>query len=145
MASTYQIKVHWYDERMVFDRIPVATASVIAYGDLVTVESNSLALLDSADDDQYFCGIALGASASGETATIPVAMGDVVGEGFMASAAYRFGAGIKYEDTSDNGELVADGSANTIGFVVSDNSSSTTSAKIRFNAFELGKYFTVSA
>jgi len=142
MASTYQVKVHWYDERSVISSIPVTSATVVAVGDMVAVESNELTLVDAAANDSVFCGIALGISAAGETAAIPVAVGDVIGDVTVASAAYRFGAGLT---ASTDGSFADDAGANTICFVISDNTSADTTATVRFNATELKKYYAISA
>jgi len=143
MASTYPLKIRNYDASRVVS-LPPASAAVIVPGDLVTIESNALNLLDSADDDQYLCGVSLGISASGSTTDIDVCYGWVKGTAQMLSGTYRFGANVMYYNTSDDGTLTA-ASGEDIGYVIDDSSVARTEADIVVDAFNLSKYWDINA
>ena len=108
-----------YDEGAL-DRasLPVASATVIRKGDLISLESNKAVLLDDATEDATFAGISESESASGETDDITVLRRCIV-EITVGSATYDYGNGLKYNagDADNAYDFVADAGADTIMWI----------------------------
>lgn len=76
MATSSNVVVKEYDELTVV-KMPVASGTVIAYGDLIKSSSGIAAVLDSSANT-YFVGVALDGSESGSVASIAIATNAVV-------------------------------------------------------------------
>ena len=121
--------------------LPVGDINILR-GDLTSLESNTIVAMDLVTEDATFAGCAGGQKNAGQSvpAQIVVFASGVV-KIDATEAAYEATAGLKY--AGDN-TVVADGSANTIGFVWRKKPT-TTRIKMYFNVPALGKLFTVSA
>lgn len=113
--------------------LPVGSVAVDT-GDLVTLESNAIVLMDRANvEEVLFVGICGGKR--GRTGDmLPIYTRCIISID-VTSATYGLGNGLKY--TSKN-TLVADGDADTIGWAFEDNSSSSSRILVYINVPELG-------
>jgi len=142
MASTYQIKVRNYEEDKVVSLTPDST-EVLARGDIVTWESNTVKLVDAEADDATWIGVCLGASATGVTEKVDICYGWVKGTATMVSGTYRFGDNIKYYT---GGSMTAGGGTNDFGYIIDDSAVTTrTSAEVVLDAYNLSKFFDINA
>jgi len=142
MSATYQgkLRIDLAPDEHVW--LAPASATVIKAGEFLTWESNLVAIVDDPTDDVYFIGMALGASANGETDKIPITPA-FIADVTVASAAYDLGAGLKF---AADGSLEADGGADTVAHVWDYSSATVTSLRARFDArAKLAKFLTVSA
>lgn len=142
MANTYQgtLRIDLAPDEHLWLAIP--SAVVIKPGEFVTWESNAVAILNAAADDAYMIGMALGASANGETAKIPITPA-FIADCTVASSTYDLGAGMKF---STDGSLAADGGANTVAHTWDYYASAVTTARLRFDCrANIAKFFDVSA
>ena len=120
---------------------PITSTEVIAKGDLVDITSSGyIYKMDAAGDNDTFVGVALDASASGETDNVTFSPKCIV-EIDTTSADYLVGNGLKY--TSAN-TLVDDGGADTIGWAW-EHKSSATRLNVFIDAPALYKKFEVNA
>lgn len=115
--------------------IPAASAAVIEPGMLVKYSANEVTQIDAAADGATVIGVANGKSASGETDKIPIITKGIF-KATVVSATYQFGAGLKWDDSADDGSLVADGDANTIAWAW-DYGATVTSLKVYFDFTKL--------
>jgi len=131
-----------------FVRVPVASATVITKGQLVSWESNKGVLMDLVTEDATFIGVAYTETRNGETDDIVVCQNCVV-EIDSTSAAYNnVGAGLKYAagDASTAYSLVDDGGANTIAWNhKAMGASAVTRIQARVNVPALSKLYEVNA
>lgn len=119
------------------------SSTVIKAGEFLSWESNAIAIVDDPTDDAYFIGMALGASASGETAKIPITPA-FIADVTVASATYDLGAGLKF---GTDGSLESDGgTSDTVAHAWDYYASATTSIRARFDTrATLAKFVDVSA
>ena len=111
--------------------IPTASAAVIEPGMIVKYSANEVTQIDAATDDATVIGVANGKSASGETHKIPIISKGIF-SATVVSGTYQYGAGLKYDDSADDGSLTADGNANTIAWAW-EYGATVTSLKIYFD------------
>ena len=127
--------------------LPVATAEIINPGVMVTWTSNELVEVDAASDDATIIGVANGSSAVGETDKIQVVTKGIF-QATVVSGTYTIGAGLKYDDSADDGSLVADGDANSIAWAW-DYGTTVTTLKVYFDIVLIGavagKMFDISS
>lgn len=126
--------------------VPVATATVIERGDPISYESGAGVLLDSADEDASFVGIALDDSQTGDTRNIRVASRCFCQVG-VTSATYDSGVGLLYVsgDATTVYVFADDSGANTIAWAAETKGSAVTSLKVLFDAVQLSKLYEVNA
>lgn len=113
--------------------MPVADATAIAVGDLLSYESNLCIVMDGATDDATFVGMSLTKKvASDGQVKIRVHIAPVVWID-VTSASYIIGAELKWASSNT---LVASGASNAIGRVVQlDKFGNTTATVSRLKAF----------
>lgn len=122
--------------------IPIAAATAIEVGDLISYEGSAAVLLNADTEDATFIGYAI----NQHTANQPEPDRLVVGlrgvlKMTVTSATYDFGDGLKY--TSEN-TLVADGGANTLAWA-GEYAATVTTLKVIVDVIKLGKLFGVDA
>ena len=142
MANTYQgvLRKNVRPEKNLYLAIP--SAVVVKVGEFLSWESNAVAVLDLATEDATFIGMALGASASGETDKIPIAT-EFIADVTVASATYDLGAELKF---STDGSLEASSSANGVANVIDYYSSAATTVRAYFNVLDhIKKLFPINA
>lgn len=122
-----QTSVVHYDPLYVIS-LPVGAAA-LEQGDLLSFESSTVVLFDLAAENVTFVGMGGGKSAASTGDFIDVYM-KCWADMALTSATYALGAGLKY--TSKN-TLVADGNADTIGWVWDFNTATRTRGKVYFN------------
>ena len=128
----------------IFGRVTLAkktAATNIQKGDFVKLTTGEIEVVSGATDDATFLGVCSMKSEDADGPTNLLIYTQCIVECPMESAAYAFGAGLKY---NTNGTLEADGSANTIAFAW-ETKGTTTSLKVLVDVIALGKLFTVSA
>lgn len=116
------------DERMDRTEIPVADATEVKPGWLVTLESSTLELLNAATDDQYFAGVAMTGHKQNKDRRSGISLAEkCVIEVDVVSASYVRGAGLKVDgtDSGDSIKLVADGGANTVAWAAETKATTT--------------------
>ena len=135
--------INWSNNPCDFTRLPIASATQIKQGDLVSFESNLVTVLATVTDDQFFVGLAFTESITGETDPVVVCVGPVVVAADATSATYGFGVGVLYSagDYTTDWSFADDSGANTIGNVFREYTSAATRIRIRFDAFHLAKMF----
>lgn len=98
--------------------IPVLSTAEVNLGSIVLWDATNQYVgdeMDAAADDATVIGVSGGQSPSGDSSPIQVYSHGL----FLAtlvSATYSHGAGLKYDDSADDGSLVADGDANTVAW-----------------------------
>lgn len=116
-----------------------AAATVFIKGQPVSFESNAAVHMDLVSEDASFVGIA--AEAAGTDRTEVTVLKKCIVEITATSATYALGAGIKYSSGGATTDyvMVADGGANTLGFVHKDYSSAATRILVEFDVDRLEK------
>lgn len=121
-------------DKMMIVSLPVASTA-IEEGDLLCWDGSGLVPMAAAGDDATFVGCAGGKCGTGDSGTyIPVYTKCMV-KIAADSATYNLGAGLKW--SADN-QVVADGNANTIGWVFDNGSGTRTTVTMLVNVVLLG-------
>ena len=129
-----------------FDMTWKCTTTAIPPFSMVMESSNYAVPMTGATDDATFIGIAMGeARTTVDSGHEIVVAGRCIVEIGLTSASYEYGAGLKWATATT---LVADGSANTIGWFVDVMRSGTTCTKgwVLFDVLHLaivGKQFDI--
>lgn len=116
-------------------------------GQFVKVSSGAIQYMDAAADDASIIGVGWGHVDASGTDKIPV-ITEGIFKATITSATSDIGDALKYYDTSDDGSLCDDGSANSLCWSLEYNGSAVTSLKIYVNMFLLaivGKQFEIVA
>ena len=125
------------DEKLDKVGVPIASATVIPAGSLVSYESGLAVLLNAEAEDATFIGVAETASKAGETDPMTVIKRGIFEVG-VVSAAYTIGAPLMY---SASGLLAA--TANTIAWAHEDTGGvSVTTLNVLIDVPLLGALFT---
>ena len=119
--------------------IPVAAATAVVAGDLISVESSAATVMNGATDDATFGGVATTAHAANENLPTNVVLAlQCVAVYDCTSAQHALGAGLKW--TSAN-TLVADGGADTIAWAHKYMIATGTEVDALIDVLRLGKLF----
>ena len=125
-------------------QLPVADATALEVGDLISYESNACTLLNAAGDDATFAGYAINQRLAngGTPQEMVVGMKGLV-KYDCTSATYGFGDGLLY--TAEN-KLAADAGANTLAWAAEDESGTAVTRIVALiNVPALAKLFGVDA
>ena len=135
--------LHHPDSGSEMTTCPVADATAVVYGDLVSYESNTATVMDGASDDATLLGFGTTSHVANERMPDNVVVGlkGVVVYG-CTSAQHALGAGLLW--TSAN-TLAADSGANTIAWSHKFMVAAGTQVDALFDIVALGKLFTVDA
>jgi hypothetical protein len=126
------------DERLDLVAVPVASATVIAQGDLISYEGGLAVVLDAEAEDATFIGVAEQGSSVGETTPIAVWNKCIV-DAPVTSAAYTIGASIGLNAGGTALEASAD---NTLFNSIEDTGgANATTLKCLVDVALLGKLF----
>ena len=119
--------------------LPIALATVIEVGNLLSYESRLVVLMDDEAEDATFLGVALAESDNSQSENVLVMTAGFI-DATLVSATYAYGAGLKYDNSADDGSLVADGNANTIAWIAGKEpgSSNVTNNLVWFNTMPGG-------
>lgn len=114
MASlNSDIKIIKYDPMWLISN-PIASATTVGVGDLISIESDLATVFSTAADDQYLTGPSQDASQSGETLDI-VTYGKCLAEVTVASSTYGIGEKLEYSSGGNGTAWVfAAGSSNPV-------------------------------
>ncbi len=142
MAATYQGKLRVDLAPNAHLSLAIPSAVVVEPGEWLSWETNAVAIVDLATEDATFIGMALGASANGETAKIPIAT-KFIADVTVASATYDLGAELKF---STDGSLLASGGANGVCNVIEYTGAAATTVRAYFDVMgAVKKLFPINA
>src|SRR5574343_359867 len=96
MATTSNVRfLYGLDDQLNKLHIPVASATVLAPGDLLEYESGAVTVVDAAGDNVTFAGVCIDLSRNGDTAPVNVLLRGRVNIG-IDSATTAVGTAMKY-------------------------------------------------
>lgn len=141
MATTSNVRVlHGDADPLNKLHFEIASATVVAPGDLMEYESGAVTVVDAAGDNVTFVGVSLDLSRNGDTAPLNVLMRGRVNIG-CTSATSVVGKAMKYATGANGTDWVleaATSGADGIMWSLKYNASAVTSLDCHFDAFLIG-------
>jgi len=141
MATTSNVRfLYGEDDQLNKLHFPVASATVLAPGDLVEYESGAITVVDEAGDNTTFVGCSLDMSRNGDTAMVNVLLRGRVNIG-IDSATTAVGTAMKYSSGANGTawKLTAAASgADGIMWSLEYNASAVTVLDCAYDAFAIG-------
>lgn len=141
MATTSNVRfLHGMDDQLNKIHVPVASATVLAPGDLVEYESGAITVVDGASDNVTFIGASMDISRNGDTAYVNVLARGRINIG-CTSATSVIGKAMKYA-AGANGTawsvVAATSGADGIMWSLEYNGSAVTDLDCHFDSFLVG-------
>ena len=96
--------------------LPIAKATVIEVGNLISYESRLCVLMNTANEDVTFVGVALHESDDSQEENVLIMTRGFI-NATLVSNTYLYGNALKYDDSADDGTLVLDADADTIAWI----------------------------
>lgn len=141
MATTSNVRFLYGDSDQLNKlHFPVATATVLAPGDLVEYESGAITVIDGASDNTTFTGCSLDISRNGDTAMVNVLLRGRINI-TCVSATSAIGDAFKYyagANGTDWSVTAATAGADGIMWALEYNASAVTDLDCHFDVFLIG-------
>lgn len=141
MATKSNVRfLHGQDDQLNKLHFPVASATVLAPGDLVEYESGAITVIDGASDNTTFVGCSIDLSRNGDTAMVNVLLRGRVNIG-IDSATTAVGTAMKYSSGANGTDwklTAASSGADGIMWSLEYNGSAVTDLDCAFDAFAIG-------
>jgi hypothetical protein len=141
MATTSNVTIlYGEDDALNKLHMPIASATVIARGDLMEYESGAVTVVDAAGDNVTFVGVSLDLSRNGDTDDVNILLRGKLNL-TVASATYAIGKALKYSSGANGTDWVLTGAtsgADGIAWSAQYKGSSVTNLDVFFDSFLVG-------